>query len=192
VPPEFIKPIYTAEDGNNPSFDFKVNVFKEQNIRWILNVAQSMTEHNIPDRGFAQLFICISFFEMMGKYLKGFNEDGKSKEHFDIGLEFTFPKTDKELWDKLYKHVRCGFYHIGQPSENVLLYYRDEGSIGYHKDLNLIAFNSDILVKDLKIKFNEYLDLICDEKNIELRDNFNKRFDFDHKPVNKLREYSDD
>jgi hypothetical protein len=57
----------------------------------------------------------MSYFEMIGKHLVGFEGVGASRKHFDVGFDSIFPEVDAEARERiagrLYVGVRNGMYH---------------------------------------------------------------------------------
>ena len=61
------------------------------------------------------------------------------------------------------------------------------GSIGFNAEGNLIMVSPDQLVEDIAIRFEAYTRALRNPSNLQLRSNFEKRFDWD----NKLEPYLD-
>ena len=54
------------------SLDEKIEFFVHRTVRLQIQPAIDMQSRDIPNRGFAQLLIVLSIFEMIGKYRAGF------------------------------------------------------------------------------------------------------------------------
>jgi hypothetical protein len=63
---------------------------------------------------------------------------------------------------------------------NVMLRCDIPGSIGFNSENKTLAISPDHLVNDLDIRFQDYVAELRNPKNIELRKNFESRFDYDN------------
>ena len=91
------------------SLDEKIEFFVRRTVRLQIQPAIEMQRRDIPNRGFAQLLIVLSIFEMVGKYRAGFVGESDSAKYFKEGLRWTFREiSDAEvaLLDTFYKSVR--------------------------------------------------------------------------------------
>jgi hypothetical protein len=162
--------------------DEKIEFFIRRTVRLQIQPAIDMQSRDIPNRGFAQLLIVLSIFEMIGKYRAGFVGEGDSAKYFKEGLRWTFleiPDTEVALFDAFYKSVRCGLYHAGMTRPNVYLVSGRPGSFGFVASANMLAIDPDLFVDDVRIRFNAYANELRDPKNSELRLAFERRFDDD-------------
>ena len=115
---------------------------------------------------------------MIGKYLSGYVGDGGSRSNFKKGVKATFPEVGAEeeiFLNTLYKSVRSGLYHIGMTKINVMLRCDMPGSIGFNSERKILVICPDRLVKDLDIRFHNYVTELRDPKNLELRKNFESK-----------------
>jgi hypothetical protein len=184
---DFSKP-WTIED--------KTEIFYERIYGWQLHVADLMVNGGlllgtdqriqaIPHSGFACLQVCLSYFETIAKYREGFAREGHSREYFKKGFLMVFPKLNQAdrailnlLLDSLYEGARCGLYHASMASPGIGL-GQCSGPIGL-SDNNDIVINPNNLPIFLKQYLNNYRDQLRDSQNLELRANFEKRFDCDY------------
>jgi len=180
--PYAISPIHTTDDFQGElSFDDKVDLFSARVKGWQIGVANEMATKQVSHRGFAQLLVVTSYFEMIAKYHDGFVGEGKSAHYFKKGMMITFPEIpsdQEEFLTIFYKSVRNGLYHAGMTRPNVLL--TDDlpsGSIGYHTETGRIAISPDRFVEDLRIRFESFLEQLRNPANCGLRRNFETRFD---------------
>ena len=182
--PFAISPEHMSGDfGEELTFDDRIDIFVARVKGWQIQPALEMRERDIPNRGFAQLHIVISYFEMVGKHRAGFIGEGQSGRYFKEGLLYTFPDiqaNEVDLLDALYKKVRNGLYHVGMTMPNVVLADESPGSIGYHEDSGAVALNPDTLVEDISIRFEVFSEELRDRNNESLRCNFVARFDSDN------------
>jgi len=179
-----ISPKHDAEDfEGNLSIDEKIDIFIARVKGWQIQPAMDMREKQIPHRGFAQLLIVTSYFEMIGKYRAGFLDEGKSSYYFKEGFLYTFPdlpEDEKKLLDTFYRSVRNELYHVGITKPNVIIFDGIPGSFGYNEDLGRLALSPDLFVEDIAIRFDSFVKELCDPSNQELRSNFEARFDYDN------------
>lgn len=184
-PPVFtLSPKHTTLDFQNGwTLENKIDVFTARIEGWQIGIAKEIIKKEIPHRGFALLHIVFSYFEMLGKYLNGYVGDKQSGFYFRKGVKATFPEisSDEELFLKiLYSSVRNGLYHLGMTKINVMLKDDIPGSIGFNSERKILAISPDRLVEDLDIRFHDYITELKDSKNVQLRENFEKRFDYDN------------
>jgi len=179
-----ISPEHKAEDFEGElSLDHKIDVFIARVRGWQINPALAMRDQKIPHRGFAQLLIVTSYFEMIGKYRAGYTGEHQSGKYFKEGLLYTFPdlpEDERELLDAFYKSIRNGLYHVGMTTPNVIIYDDIPKSFGYHDESGAIAISPDKFVEDIMIRFEDFAKELKDVTNKQLRENFEKRFDSDN------------
>jgi hypothetical protein len=180
-----LSPSYTDEDFPDVlGLDDKVLIFADRVNIWQLEFALKLIKNNIPNRDTALLFLTFSLFEMIGKYRDGYLNNDKSRHYFIQGAMYVFQADYDENQQKylmsLYENVRCGLFHIGKPSPDVLIFPNQFGSIAFNLHHDGIILNPDMLVSDLALRFNDYINELHDTKNNELRKKFERRFDFDN------------
>jgi hypothetical protein len=182
--PFAISPVHISSDFDYPlSLNNKIEVFIARVNGWQIGPALDFRDNNIPHRGFAQLLIVSSYFEMIGKYRGGFTGENSSYKYFKEGLLYTFPEIspdENDLLKAFYKSVRNGLYHVGMTKSNVILDDSVQGSFGYSHELNYIRISPDRFVEDIQIRFNIFTEELLNPKNVNLRENFEKRFDSDN------------
>jgi hypothetical protein len=182
-----ISPRHTTLDfPDGWTLENKIDVFAARIEGWQIGIAKEIIKKEIPHRGLALLHIVFSYFEMIGKYRHGYIRNDKSKCYFCKGVRETFPEvpSDQEPFlTTLYSSVRSGLYHIGMPKGNVMLIDDIPGSIGFYSERKILAICPDRLVEDLDIRFHDYIAELRDPQNTQLRENFEKRFDFDNSDV---------
>lgn len=180
-----ISPIHTLEQFDHlPNLNEKIEIFIARVQGWQIQPALDMQSRSIANRGFAQLLIVISFFEMIGKYRAGFIGEKSSGKYFKEGLRWTFPKIseqDTQILDSFYTSIRNGLYHIGITAPNVIIIDAIPGSFGFNEEHRALAISPDRFVDDINIRFRVYAEELRNPANIELREAFEKRFDYDNK-----------
>lgn len=179
-----ISPIHNSDTFPGPlTLDQKIKVFIARVKGWQIQPALDMKEHNIPHRGFAQLAIVTSYFEMIAKYREGYLGERKSSNYFKQGMIYTFPElpaSEQDLLDAFYTRVRNGLYHLGITRLKVALFDGIPGSFDFHQDIGELVISPDRFVEDIAIQFELFAKELQDFKNIELRRNFEARFDHDN------------
>jgi hypothetical protein len=177
---DFFSP-HTGSD-RQLSLDEKIEFFVHRTVRLQIQPAIEMQRRDIPNRGFAQLLIVLSIFEMIGKYRAGFVGEGDSAKYFKEGLRWTFrevPDAEVALFDTFYKSARCGLYHAGMTRPNIYLVSGRPGSFGFITSMNMLAIDPDLFVDDIRIRFEFYASELRDPKNSDLRSAFERRFNDD-------------
>lgn len=182
-----ISPKHTADDfEGGMTLDQKIEVFTEAVRGWHLGVAKEMADKDVSHRGFAQLHIVTSYFEMIAKYREGFVGERESRKHFEKGVRAVFPVIDtwpqdiaNGLLELLYKNVRSGLYHMGMIKTNVILTGDLPFPMQYDNTNGVVYINPDKLVEALQAHFEVYARDLRELQSTVLRSNFEKRFNLD-------------
>jgi hypothetical protein len=182
------------------SVDDKITIFFERVDGWQLNIADQiingLRDENdkvitepIADSAYAVLNIVLSFFEMLAKYEEGYANKWKSKYYFKKGVKFVFPELTQHpfhlvdhLLTLLYEGTRCMLYHCQSTDPQVFLRNDIAGAIGLTRAGRMVI-NPQILVPRLRRYFKGYVKRLRNFDNIQLRMNFEKRFDYDNPVV---------
>jgi hypothetical protein len=177
----------------------KVEIFYERALGWQLHIADLLANGGQPlgasysvkrleHSDFAVLQICLSYFETVGHYQR-WNPDPKIKNcFFKEGVRAVFPQlltsygeAVEELLDRLYVGARCGLYHnsmtmpgvgVGKPP--------GDAPIAYDPDSGRLVISSKRLTTALKHHLGEFRTQLLDPKNVDLRQNFERRFNEDN------------
>ena len=192
----YITPFKQETDFEYPlSIDSKIEIFEESTEGWQLYIAElcmnggkDFKNKDIPPidgSGFAVLQILLSYFEMIAKYECGFDKKGKSEEFFKKGVKSVFPKLSKNnnedvniLLKILYEDGRCGLYHGGLTESRILLSGDPNYAMGFHTKSKVIIINPHKLPGVLKKHLKNYVTKLKNPKEVKLRKNFEKRFDW--------------
>jgi len=107
---------------------YRVNVLDVADM--LMNSSKSGKLGNplFDDVPFAVLFLLFSYFEMIAKLEAGYTGRAEPEKYFGDGLRSVLPElaslgaTDREsLKKRLYKHARCGYYHLGMVLDNKIV-----------------------------------------------------------------------
>jgi hypothetical protein len=166
------------------SLDQKIEVFADRVKGWQIEIAEKC-RHTSQHSGYGVLHIIISYFEMIAKYENGLTENDRSKEFFKKGLRLVFPGlvnhpsgVSDQVLDSLYEGVRCGLYHGGGTVGNIAITWDQKSAMGFSPDGKSILLNPEMIIEVVKAHFDSYVTRLRDAKNPELRERFNRRFDF--------------
>lgn len=185
------------------TLDDKIEDFIEEVNKWQIAPAKEMLEKGTIDWDFGILKVVMSYFEMIAKYRDGNAEDRKSGEFFKKGLKQVFPEIENwsvhektVVLDWFYRKVRCGLYHAGMTGSAIGIWLDrafglspfqleshettyDNGRLErtYQININVVLF-----VAALENDFKKYVSELRDQNNVTARENFQKKFDFDHEP----------
>jgi hypothetical protein len=144
---------------------------------------------------FAVLQICLSYFETVGHYQQPPEPpEGKSKKEkqgyfFKEGVRAVFPlllagysEAVEDLLDRLYVGARCGLYHNSMtvPGVGIGKPLVGDAPIAYDPDSKRLAISTKRLTKALKLHLEEFRTQLFNPNNVDLRHNFEQRFDKDN------------
>lgn len=194
----WITPNYEDTDFTWPlNINSKITIFLDRTYGWQLDIADqcingrkgpkgAIIAKPIPHSGFAVLHIVLSYFEMIAKYRDGFAKKRKSEDYFKEGVYFVFPQLKKEprqiadkLLKALYEGGRCGLYHSGMTDPRIILTGGIDRPMDFDEQTSKLMINPHLLVPALKTHLKDYGKQLQNVKNIRLRQNFEKRFNFD-------------
>ncbi len=194
---------WKREDTNTPwpppTLEEKVEIFYERALGWQLHIAdlvanggqpfgESFSTKRLEHSDFAVLQICLSYFETVGHYQRR-DPDTRIKGYFfKEGVRAVFPEllstygdAVEKLLDRLYVGARCGLYHnsmtipgvgIGRPL--------GDSALAYDPDSKRLVISSKRLTTALKHHLCEFRTQLLDPKNVDLRQNFVRRFNQDN------------
>lgn len=199
----WISPNYQDTDFTHPwSLDQKIIVFEDKTLGWKLNIAHQIMNGRprpeggqewppIPHAGYAALDIVMSYFEMIAKYVNGYDRNDRCGEFFRRGVLLVFPSLSpgqtplelqemvKEVLDMMYEGVRCGLYHSGVTHGRIILTGDIPTAMGFDPHNGTLAVNPLLLIPELTKHFANYIADLRNTEHDELRRNFVKRFDYD-------------
>jgi hypothetical protein len=179
------------------TIDNKIEIYYGRTFGWQLHIADLMANggkdgdgHDtvrIPHSGFAVLHVCLSYFESHAKYEDGFASHGKSAFYFKKGVKTVFQQLNQwpttavdPFLDTLYEAARCGLYHGSMTLAGIVLTGSIGSTVAFNQKHNRIALNPHRLPVDLKGHLGDYVTKLRDMSQTVLRQNFEKRFNFDN------------
>ncbi len=200
----WLSPSYQDTDFLFPhSLDTKITLFEDRAIGWKLDIADQLingSPDNSPIRhsGFAVLDIVFSYFEMVAKYEDGFT-GRNSEKYFKKGVYLVFPEFKNIpppaqtplspvgnvaslvdiVLDLMYEGIRCGLYHSGITNGKIFLTGEIKAPMAFDLQLQMLIVNPHLLVPKLKVHLHGYVARLRDVNNVDLREKFEKRYDFD-------------
>lgn len=179
----------------------KVEIFYQRALGWQLHIADLLANGGVPSgksysvkplvhSGFAVLQICLSYFETIGHYERGnaLPPKGCQGYFFKEGVRSVLPELPAnygetvfdELLTRLYGGARCGLYHNSMTLPNVgLAQPAGDAPIAYDSAAKTLAISPERLPRALKTHLEGFRRRLLDPKEIELRQNFEHRFNED-------------
>ena len=188
--PDAISPIHTTDDIPK-TIEEKIDVFEARVNGWQLDIAQSLIDNQVQHSDFAKLHIVINLFEVIGKYRAGYTETKKSAHYFKEGMRYVFNQVeqDKEAekhFTTVYQQIRNGLYHIGHTMPGIRIVSSKHNSFSRDPSTGDLWVNPDGVILDLRSRINDYItELRCPE-NVDLRKNFEIRYDVDNNSPTNL------
>ena len=173
-----------AIDENNSNrldptnLDDKILIYERQVNGWFLNCAKKLSDEN-NDNDFVVLMICMSYIEGVSQYKKGISSHGKSPEMFIESIKDIYSniKLDNNDLKRLYSQSRCGLFHNGMVSSDIILNSDFPNAIEINNATisgsDDIKINPKKLLEDIINHFNKYIVDLKDTNNSQLRNNFN-------------------
>jgi hypothetical protein len=189
---EIYSPRYRAENKPRPwTLEDKVDIFEDRVLGWQLVPAKE-TAQRVPNSMFVVIGAVFSYIEMYAQFKAGEVSEGKSFTMFMEGMLDLFPnlrgnERAEPIFRALYKSIRCGMYHNAFVGRHVFLVDVSDRAIALHDfppepgrdGTTAISMNPAVLTDFLINHFDSYIRRLRNPGNVELRENFQKRFDLD-------------
>ena len=166
------------------TFDQKVAYFEQAVQKHILDAAEILLDQD-PPLNLAALRLLIGYFEPIGKYLDGYAKTGSSSRYFKKGcrdvvarrVSVATEEKSKQLAG-FYALARCGLFHGATLSREVVI------GVGPYAllitaDGEKIVVNPRKLHEVLSADLKRYLTMIRDSSEKDLRENFERRWEFE-------------
>ncbi len=166
------------------TFDQKVADFERAMQKHILDAAEILLDRD-PPLDLAALRLLIGYFEPIGKYLRGYAATGLSSRFFTKGCQdvvarrFSLENEENSKQLKgLYALARCGLGHGATLSREVVFGVAPY-AVQITADGRKIVVNPRKLHEVLSADLKRYLTMIRDSSEKDLRENFERRWDFE-------------
>ena len=182
------------------SFDDKVTIFRERLWGWYLHVARLCINGgkshdrkkdvaSIPHAGFAVLMLTLSYFELIARHYRGCTNKKDVRKYFEIGLKKVFPELHSGspnvapllslFYERLYKGARNGLYHNSQTAPGIILSGDPRAAFTYCPEQESVRINPHLIPQILIDHLDQYCEELRTGSNSKLRENFEKRFDYE-------------
>lgn len=153
----------------------KILIYERQVEEWFLNRSVGLCRRK--SNNFVVVMIATSYIEGVEQYRKGRLSNGQSKQYFADGMRRIFQIqniSDYQL-NMLYKHLRCGLFHNGMSGDAVVLNRTLKSAVNFSNP-GTIDINPRLFLVAVVQDFEQYINDLSNENNIELRNNFDRMF----------------
>ncbi len=192
----WITPYSQHTDFPEPrTVDDKIQIFEEQTLGWLLDIAGAAIDGTaafngtklggpILHSGYVVTQMVLVYFELIAKMKDGYLETRRSEPYFREGVLDVYPQLStsaqaaKDVLTTLYRSGRCGLYHAGRTAGRITLSGQPTEALTYDALRRRITINPHKLVPDLKAHFSQYIADLRDPAHVDLRANFESRFDY--------------
>lgn len=161
--------------------EIKIKVYEDRVAGWFLDFAKKLSD-NEGDAGFIVLSIAVSYIEGNQQFREGKLSKNNSCNFFVRGMKRIFDKEEipEEIIKKYYNQVRCGLFHDGITKKNVSI------SGGYNNPISYSAgkifINPHKFLDKIILDFKLYISQLSE--NLNLRDNFERRWNLENDETN--------
>jgi hypothetical protein len=182
---------FNLADNNSIDWEKAVNIFKDRfesrffkPIDALLNDPRDGTEFY---SGFSVLAIDCLLIETFNQFYHGINSSGdKFKSNLDTFKDFfsrsKYFKDDFDSIDKIkafYDHIRCGLLHQAETKGYTTLNKKRDKLVELIENdgIRSIKLNRIEFHKRVVSYFNDYLEILNDKSQIDIRKNFKNKMD---------------
>lgn len=164
------------------NIEHKIRLYEDRVKGWFLDIGDSLISNN-EHADFVVLMITFSYIEGVAQFRYGETSENNSQSIFSRKFKEIFNKGGQSLehMDKIikiiYESARCGLFHDGMSRGHFNITREIPTPIGYIPDINTVIINPIHFLSNVKKDFEEYILLLKDEKNQDLRNNFQKIWD---------------
>ncbi len=159
----------TGEELNPRNIDDKIFIYERQVKDWFFNRADDLIgRENVS---FIIFMIALSYIEGVEQYRTGQSSRGDSSGFFVRSFLRIYPQFTEVQILRLYGAARCGLFHNGMVSRQIILSDGYPDSVEFPND-DTIKINHVMFLKDIETDFEEYLNDLRNEANIDIRRNF--------------------
>jgi hypothetical protein len=185
-----ISPHYSDDKYKTGLLEDLIGVLEDRIKFWLLGPARALLDN--PFGRFAALFLLLGYFEPYAIY-RGENSTKSSKVLFQIGFVDVFRRTglDEDLLgrvaDLLYKNCRCGLFHEAMVGEGIYVgtgrgaltvtVPRLDGKPDHSGSVESVLIDPPKLHREVDRHFAEYVALLSDPTNADLRRKFKRAVD---------------
>lgn len=187
-----ISPNYTVDKIDSNDIKDWIDIFEDRMIHWILDPARFLLKYEHNEQPITHLII--NYFEIFMMYFSGEDSDRRSRVFFKRGFVEVYKNSHnnhsflEKLADRIYTNARNGFFHSGLGKRTlflstvynepfrVVLPYEKDGSADYRGAIDDICINPHLLLRDISNHFYDYIQMLRNADNVELRENFRKTF----------------
>ena len=157
------------------SIEDKIKIFERQVNGLFLEKASGSCGDE--DKGFVILMIATSYIEGIEQYRRGELSFGQSSAFFKEGVKRIFKIDSDDKLSILHKELRCGLFHSGMTGPTIRIHSNYMKTVNFLGN-NVIQINQIKFLEKVKEDFEQYLKDLKNENKTELRDNFNKMYQF--------------
>ena len=161
----------------NLNIDTKIEVYADRVFGWFLDIATKLQEDN--ESGFVILMICMSQIEGIEQFKRGEKtKKGESMKLIKDCLKriFTISSLNEERLEKMIDELRNGLFHDGMTRKNFFINGEYPIAVAFLEG-DLIMVNPHLFLNKIRGEFEQYISLLKDPVNVDLRKNFEKMFD---------------
>lgn len=184
--PLLIAPSYRSTDfGAELNIADKINIFFDRIRGWYVDIVAQL-DLRVDNSRYAVITLTFSYFEMIAKYVEGYEGTDQNAEYFKRGLNYVFPQINEiqdiprpavDLLADLYIANRDTLYHL--MFVPFPLGISDEMDDTFVGEGNVLWINPALLIGDLRRHIAEMEALLRNRRNTDERTNFEKRYDFE-------------
>ena len=153
----------------------KIKIFERQVNGWFLEKASGL--RGDEDEGFVILMIATSYIEGIEQYRRGELSINQSSAFFKEGIKRIFEIDSDDKLRILHKELRCGLFHSGMTGPTIRIHSSYTKTVNFLGN-NVIQINQIKFLEKVKEDFEQYLKDLKNENKTELRNNFNKMYQF--------------
>jgi hypothetical protein len=164
---------------NTESLDDWIYIYEQEVKGWFLDCAEKLLSSKREKlklaNGLVVLMICFSYFEGVEQYKQGESSDRQSGKFFRESIHKIYPgKYSDAQINHLHDQTRCGLFHDGMTRGKVVFAYQFNEAI-YFDTNDVIKINPEILLKDIKKDFDDFINELKNKNSIDARDKFKKQ-----------------
>jgi hypothetical protein len=164
-------------ENSDLNIETKIDIYADRVFGWFLNIATDLEENN--EAGFVILMICMSQIEGIEQFKRGEKtKRGESMELIKDCLKriFTISSLNEERLKKMIDELRNGLFHDGMTRKNLFISGDYPLAISFLEGDSIII-NPHLFLNKIRGEFEQYINLLKDPVQVDLRKNFETMFD---------------